>query len=482
MEIFRQWGLEEDIEAAGLPRAETEFFYLGETLLAPSFQRFDRTELGRTTSASPTERLICAQDLVEAVLLDHARRLQTDIRFSTALVDVVEDDERLKAIVEDRQSGERHVVDADYMVAADGSRSAIRELLGIGASGPGVVGHSVSILIEADLADLVADRLAIIYKVARPHPSAFFAVVDNDRRWLMMMARDPETEPPESFTDERCLELVRAALGDDSVSVRLLGHRFFEPTALVADRFQSRRIFLAGDAAHLTTPFGALGMNCGIADAHNLAWKLAAVLQGWGGPRLLESYEAERRPVAQATTEASVLRQDVSTGPPRAAFDGITLGYAYSSGVIVEDGTQAPDQADPIHDYGPTARPGHRAPHVWLDTGGERCSTLDLFGDAFVLLGDAAARVALDSAGPVAAQLSVPLHVHAVGRDGDYIDPNEDWRETYGVRERGMVLVRPDGHVAWRSHEEPADLTQQLAHALAIATAQNTGQGLKGDS
>lgn len=455
MEIFRQWGLEADITAAGLPRAETEYFFLGETLLTPEFQRFDRAELGRKPTPSPTERLICPQDLVEKVLLRHAIDSGVDVRFHNELVAIDQDDSHVYADVRDPRTGVEETIEATYVVAADGGRSTVRSLLGIGVTGPGAIGSSVSILVHAELAERVADRLAIIYKLEKPHPSAFFAVVDNDRRWLLMMSRDPDTEPDELFDDAHCIELVRAALGDDDVPFELQHHWFFEPTAQVADTFRDGRVFLAGDAAHLTTPFGALGMNCGIADAHNLAWKLAGVLQGWASPHLLTTYDTERRPVAVATSEASILREDISTGPPRAAFAGITLGYAYESPAVIPDDTPRPDNDDPVHDYVPTARPGHRAPHVWLDVDGARQSTLDLYGSGFVLL------VAGDTPLPTPST-TAPLRSHAIHTD--------EWREVYGLEPGGAILVRPDGHVAWRSARPDCDVIPAATAALKVAT------------
>ena len=154
----------------------------------------------------------------------------------------------------------------------------------------------------------------------------------------------------------------------------------FEPTALVADRYQIGRVFLAGDAAHVTMPVGGLGMNCGVADAHNLAWKLAGVLAGWASPALLESYEPERRPHAVACADASL-------GPARPPnpVDGLVLGHVCESAVITDDHTAAPSTPDPIGQYVPVGRPGHRAPHLWLGSGR---STLDLYGNVFVALTD----------------------------------------------------------------------------------------------
>jgi putative polyketide hydroxylase len=250
-------------------------------------------------------------------------------------------------------------------------------------------------------------------------------------------------------------------VGDPQLAVRFVGRQFWQPQAVVAERFQVGRIFLAGDAAHLTTPMGGLGMNCGIGDAHNLAWKLAAVLAGWGGPRLLDSYDAERRPVASWCVETSVRLQDEPEGPRRRLLDGIVLGYNYRSDVVVPDGTPVPAVQDPLREYVPVARPGHRAPHLWQERDGMRSSILDLFGDTFVVLTDATGREGLCAAvGAVTSK--APLQGRAIDADG--------WTDAYGLRPGGMVLVRPDGHVAWRSIERPKDGARELRAALDVAT------------
>jgi putative polyketide hydroxylase len=217
------------------------------------------------------------------------------------------------------------------------------------------------------------------------------------------------------------MDLVRGGLGDDSVELRYLGHRVWQPTALVADHYHSGRVFLAGDAAHVTTPEGGLGMNCGVADAHNLAWKLAGVLAGWASPRLLDSYRAERRPHALACVEASL-------GTTAQPIDGLVLGHVYQSAVITNDHTAPPTTRDPVGEYLPAGRPGHRAPHLWLHDGR---SILDLFGHVFVALTDPAGKQSLDAAAASARRTRIPLAVWAIDAAG--------WQCLYGVEPGGVV-------------------------------------------
>jgi putative polyketide hydroxylase len=363
VEVLRQWGLEQAVRDVSLPPADSLFGFFGDTLLGDDYQRrplpFDEVK-----PTSPTRELICSQEHMESVLRDRAVA-DADVRFSAELVDFTQDDDSVTA--DAVHAGEPISVRASYMVAADGAHGHTRDALGIGRSGPGVFGHRISILFWADIGARMAERRSSVYWVRDVTPrgegplaGSVFAAVDNKERWLMSVPYDPDAEPRESLTESRCLEWVRAGLGDDSVEVRYLGHRFWDPTALVADRYRGGRVFLAGDAAHLTTPEGGLGMNCGIADLHNLAWKLAGVLAGWAAPALLETYEPERRPHAVACAEASL-------GPARPPnpIDGLALGHTFQSTAIIDDGTAEPTRRDPVGEYTPLARPGHRAPHLW---------------------------------------------------------------------------------------------------------------------
>ena len=448
MEIFRQWDLEEAVSDISLPRADSLFVFEGETLLGAEFERRE-LPVAPDNASSPTRELICSQELLEPVLRERAQQEGADVRFGAEVVGFTQDDDGVTADIVTH--GEPMSVRAAYMVAADGSGSRTREALGIGRSGPGVFGPRLSILVEAHIATRMRERQSALYWLRHP-PGSLFIAVDNRSRWLFSVPFDPGAEPRDTLTGDRCVEIVAGGLGDDSVELRHVAHRVWVPTALVADTYQVGRILLAGDSAHVTTPEGGLGMNCGVADAHNLAWKLAGVLDGWAGAGLLESYEPERRPHAVACVEASL-------GPARPPnpIDGLVLGQVYESGVIIGDHADAPRARNPIGQYLPVGRPGHRAPHLWLD---QDRSTLDLFGDAFVALTDPSGRGALDIAADVAGATGVPLVV------GDIA--SADWHDLYGVEQGGVILVRPDGYVAWRSIE-PLHKTNELAAALRVA-------------
>jgi putative polyketide hydroxylase len=449
VEIFRQWGLEAAVSAVSLPQAGSLFVFEGETLLGASFRRRGMRADG-VSRPSPAGELICSQELLEPVLRERATDDGADVWFAAEVAGFTHDDDGVKAEV--IADGEPVSVRAAYMVAADGVRGRTRGALGIGRSGPGALGHRVSILVEADLEIRMTERQSAVYWLRQPRPGSLFAAVDNKSRWLFAVPYDPDTEPAASLTEDRCLELVRGGLGDDSVGLRYIGHRIWEPTALVADRYQAGRVFLAGDAAHVTTPVGGLGMNCGVADAHNLAWKLAGVLAGWAGPLLLGSYEPERRPHAVACADASL-------GPARPPnpIDGLVLGHVLESAVITVDHTAAPGTRDPVGQYVPAGRPGHRAPHLWL---GDGRSALDLYGSAFAALTDPAGKRALDTAAEIARATGIPLDIHVIDAAA--------WHDLYGVERGGVVLVRPDGYVAWRSIGPPSQ-SRELAAALRAA-------------
>jgi hypothetical protein len=297
------------------------------------------------------------------------------------------------------------------------------------------------------------------------------------KRWVFGTGYAPQFgETLADFPPERCVELVRAAAGLPNAAVAFrpqipgtdvttLG---FAIGAQVAQQYQAVRVFLAGDAAHIMPPAGGFGANTGIQDAHNLAWKLAAVLRGEAAPTLLDTYEAERRPVGLFTMGQALARWGARVGDG-AGDDGerpldyaaVAFGYRYRSAAVI--GPPADDR--PAYAAAELrGQPGARAPHVWLELNGERISTIDLFGRGFVLLAGAAGADWVDAARSVT---GAELWPYRIGEGGDLADPMGRWAAAYGVAADGAVLARPDGFVAWRAEHGVDDPAAVLANAIA---------------
>jgi putative polyketide hydroxylase len=326
----------------------------------------------------------------------------------------------------------------------------------------------------------IEDRPAALYYIEQPDLRATFLTINGADRWgflvhsLSLYGFTKDNLPP-----ERCVELVRRAVGAPDLPVEVLGVSFWTCSAMVAERFRRGDVFLVGDAAHETTPSGGFGMNLGVQDAQNLAWKLAAVLKGDAGPALLDSYEAERRPHAADVVRATFLNMSsldrtkrvTDAKLPRAEYlneQGLIFGACYQSSAIVPDGSPPPDPDLSVTEYLPSARPGCRAPHVNLAREGQAVSTIDLYGQGFVLLaagGGAAWRAAAEGL------TRSRLDVHVIGED--LVDADDAWGAAYGVTPGGAVLVRPDGYVAWRAATMPEDPRRALGAAFDVALARS---------
>ncbi|MEV8623626.1 FAD-dependent monooxygenase [Streptomyces sp. NPDC051079] len=490
MELFRGAGVERRIHEAadvlarnnGILQTPSLVGDVGEWL----FKQIDPG--GGVARFSPAGWCLCSQNDLEPVLLDSARELGGDLRYSTELMSFEQDAEGVTAQVKSRDTGEHQTIRADYLVAADGPRSPIRERLGIGHNGPGDLFHNVSITFESRrLADVVGDRRFVVCYLTNPEADGALLPVDNRERWVFHAPWHPENgESEEAFTDERCREHIRRAVGVPDLDVEITGRAPWHAAERVAERYADGRVFLAGDAAHEMSPTGAFGSNTGIQDAHNLAWKLAAVLGGWAGPGLLETYDAERRPVAEATSSRASARSVEHSHPgyapsPEAAGAGagpggrkggilnVALGYRYPQGAV-----QGADQEVPVVPDGLrlTGEPGSRAPHMWLRRAGERVSTLDLYERSMVLLSAADGSGGWHTAAQqVAERLAVPVDAYRVGAGpGAELSPEgeTDWAELHGVSADGAVLVRPDGFVAWRSEGAVADPEEALRQVLTV--------------
>ncbi|MEU5144358.1 MULTISPECIES: FAD-dependent oxidoreductase [Streptomyces] len=519
MEIFRVAGAEPDIRRAAATLADNHGILQAPTLAGDAgewlFKQIDPG--GGLARFSPSSWCLCSQNDLEPELLTHAVNLGGDLRFGTELLSFEADTDGVTAIVKSRETGEHTTIRADYLVAADGPRSPVREQLGIGQSGPGDLFHNISITFRSRrLADVVGDRRFIVCYLTDENADGALLPVDNRENWVFHAPWHPEQgETVEDFTDERCAAHIRRAIGEADLDVEITGKAPWHAAQRVARSYRAGRVLLAGDSAHEMSPTGAFGSNTGIQDAHNLAWKLAAVLEGWAGEGLLDTYDMERRPVAEATSaraaHRSVEHSHPGFAPPPAVGGGgpggpgvarggpggpggapggpggapgggpgggpqrgilnVALGYRYPRGAVV-----GADPATPVVPEGLdlSGAPGSRAPHLWLRRGEQRLSTLDLYEDSLVLLSDAAQPTGWhEAAAEVAAGMRVPLKSYRVGgTPGADLTPDDeetDWARAHGVTRGGAVLVRPDGFVAWRSPgpaPDPAAMLRQVVGSV----------------
>ncbi|WP_040808302.1 FAD-dependent monooxygenase [Nocardia concava] len=404
----------------------------------------------------------CPQHLLDSVVLPAARERGAVVRYSTRLESFTQDESGVRAVLSDGE-----VVHADYLIAADGVRSDIRTALGIGTSGPGPLGDTnMSLLFRADLTPYLRGRRFVTCNIENPAVRGMLVTVDAAKEWILHV---PGTDGVEEFTEERCVDLIRAAIGDPDVQVEVVSVLPWRPRGLLADRFRDGRVFLVGDAAHAVSPLGAFGLNTGFADAHNLAWKIAAVQQGWAGPGLLDTYEVERHAVAAMTLEQALLRWPDprlhwENGPEIVAARRaggvlnaplVHVGYRYDSAAVIGAQPELPDTEDVSLVLDGT--PGSRLPHRWLEQDGERVSTLDLVSGVTLLTAD---QSWADAARKVGRTLALDLTVHRIPA------AESEWLRTVGIDASGAVLVRPDQMIAWRTATLPGTPAEVLTDVL----------------
>jgi putative polyketide hydroxylase len=478
MEVFRQYGVDAAIRDAGLAEGGTGLIVWTETLAG---KEIERRVPGRATpksmAATPVKNCLCAQDDLEPVIRRFAESAGPGmLRFNTELTSFSQKPGAVTGTLTDRTTGEETPFTARYLIAAEGAQSRVRRELAVNMVGEEKVYDSVNILFHADLTQWVRDRPAALYFVEQEDLRATFLTINGTDRWGFLIHGPKQYGwRPQDFTPEFCAELIRKGVGVADLEISVLGVSPWEASAIVADRYRVGDVFLAGDAAHEMPPTGGFGLNTGVQDVHNLTWKIAAVLCGKADEKLLDSYHAERQPLGEIITRNS-LANALSMGRtarqsnvlPRREFlneQGLIFGACYQSTAVVPDGTPAIAIDDPVTDYVPSARPGSRAPHVWLMRGNERISTIDLFGPHFVLLAGSDGEAWRRAAQGIGASWP-PLIALTVGKDGDLSDPDGNWHEAYGVNTDGAVLVRPDGHVAWRSRSVTSNPAETLRAAL----------------
>jgi 2-polyprenyl-6-methoxyphenol hydroxylase-like FAD-dependent oxidoreductase len=474
VEHLRRWGIADRMRfESGYPTDYPRNYLFVTRMDGYEIARFDHPANGDPAARSPYSpegRLWISKPYFDPVLHRHVKTLPTiEVRYETAFESFEQDDQRVGAEIVDTRTGRVENVEADYLVGCDGGRSNIRRQLGIQFQGVFSQGMNVAVLFRSPLLKYGRHGPAVQYQIINAEINGAIAAVDGNELWRLNIRNVKQ----EQLDVLNAPEKLRAALGD-RIPFELLAVRPWTGHCVVAEKYQDQRVFLAGDAAHLNWPAGGFGMNTGVGDAVDIGWKLAAVLQGWGGPGLLDSYTAERKPIAMINVnEAAEMRASFDNQTPfspqieadddagrqlretaRAAImrtrakefqqdsAGIELGYRYEmSPVCVSDGTRAPKLDHGF--YTPSTWPGVRAPHAWLLDGR---STLDLFGEAFTLLDFTAGTADTSAFSAAASKAGMPLKIIAMNQSRI--------KEMY---ERPLVLVRPDGHVAWRGDATPAN-------------------------
>lgn len=478
MEIYRSVGIEPAIRQAE-PEGLQNFMILRvESLAGKELGSYTQSVKDLETPVSPVPGCLITQNLLEPILRAEAERLGGDLRFNTQLVSSAQDAEGVSAVIRNLLSGEERTVRARYLVAADGNDSPLRSQLGIKVHGPGTLSNQMFMLFNADLRHALRGRPVLFCYVSNPEvPQGVIGAGPDGLSGILSFSYYPEKGESEAdFAGARGVELVRKAAGEPDLAVEIVSLRTWEMAAFVAERFQNGRIFFAGDSAHVMPPTGGFGANTGIADAQNLAWKLALVLKGQAGPQLLESYEAERRPAGQFTVDQAFGNFIERMAPQRAAQGDkpkvdhytVVFGYRYLSAAIISSAQENTVQEEFTYEdpNAPSGRPGFRAPHIVLERDGKRLSTLDLFGRNFVLLTGSDGLVWRDAAHKAVQALGLELDVYRIGEAGDFVDEGGTLLTSYGISSSGATLVRPDGFVAWRTSEQGEHPAQTLKQAL----------------
>jgi putative polyketide hydroxylase len=506
MEIFRTWGIEEQVRARGIPHDRNQGVAFARSVAGELIGEIrtagDPVRNRLVETYGPSAKTSCPQDVLEPVLRRAAESCQTvQVRFATRLESLRQDEGGVEAILTGAD-GASFTLRAAYVIAADGARGSLREQLGIPMSGDGPLGHQIGVYFEADLWPWIAHRPNLLWWIYNRDTVGVLIALDGRRRWTYNFGYDPARHAPEDFTPQRCAELVKAAVGVPDLDVRIRDVRVWRMQARIAQTLRAGRVFLAGDAAHPLPPTGGQGMNTAIGDVHNLCWKLALVLRGLAEDALLDTYSEERLPVIRFNVEQSVrnarkmeaaglggimrtaedfreedierMRAAIPLQREHFEYHGQTFGYAYRSRIIFDEGGD-PMPAE-IDTYTPSAAPGARAPHCWLRRGGgEMVSTIDLFRDTtFTLLAGRSGQAWIPAFRRAVAEAGLEAQAFIVGPSGDLVDNQGVFLDLYQLGPGGAVLVRPDGHVAWRSPSPVPDPRRTLDEVLTAITGTTT--------
>jgi 2,4-dichlorophenol 6-monooxygenase len=534
METLRDMGLEER-----LMREATPWQYMGNTTFCTSLAG---AELGRIPSwgtdtrrhadyelQSPCTMLDAPQTITEPVLMQAAQARGAKVRFDTEYLSHTQDADGVSTLVRDRLTGAEYTVRSKYLIGADGARSKVAADLDLPFEGPGAVAGALGIIFEADLTRFVAHRPSVLYWMVQPGAEkegvglGVLRMIKPWTEWMLMWGYEAAAGPPE-FTDEFVRELAVKLVGTDDFTMRVTSTSPWTVNHHFATTIAKGRVFCAGDAVHRHPPTNGLGSNTSIQDTYNLAWKLHHVVQGLAAPSLLDSYDAERAPVARQiveranqsiadtgriiaaldvddTTDIEKLDRQLalhtSPGPEgekirqrmREAiaykayeFDahGVEHNHRYASAAVVPDGTDMPEFVRDAELYAqPTTWPGAKLPHTWVThNGGHRISTLDLGGHgAFSVWTGIGGQAWIDAAIAFEAETGLPLTIVSIGPGQPIEDPYGTWAELSEIADAGALLVRPDLYVAARhatAPSSPAAADQWLRTALNQILGQET--------
>lgn len=462
MELFRILGLEEAIRTAQSPIAENSGIVRVSSLAECEVVYLDEGASTDLRMISPTTSCVIGQDQLEPILFEHAKLLGSDIRFHTEMISFDQDEIGIYAVIRERATRREWRVRAQYLIAADGSNSSIRNELNIQTQGPGTISYLTDVVFEADLQEVLRGRRYYLYYISNPllpGGQGGLMPLDNNRRWSFGTAFQKEKGMRrEDLTDDFCIEQIRIAVGIPDLEIKILPAYPWDPVkvgvweqaARYAERYRSGRVFLVGDAAHTVLPTGGLGAGTGIQDAFNLAWKLALVLSGKAGTLLLDTYEEERLPVGNLTVEQTFQRYFYRTGIEESSLidtDELVFGYRYHSLAIIS-GIGTDNLSLTQHPSLLRGKPGTRAPHILLEQKNGRLSTIDLCGGKWTLFIGSNVEEWQEAARYVTQQFDVRIWAYSIGREHGWKDVEGRFKDIY---KNDVVLIRPDGFVAWRS-------------------------------